>query len=70
LTWQLDKDSSFYSDVVMDWAFARNFMCGTCGARDLDFRTDDDIPHARCMHCATDHEIDLREAIAIPRTVE
>jgi hypothetical protein len=69
LSWQLDKDSSFYSDVVMDWCFARTFMCGTCGARDLDYRSDDDIPFMRCMHCASDHEIDLREAIAIPRSV-
>jgi hypothetical protein len=22
----------FFKDVVMDWAFARNFMCGACGA--------------------------------------
>jgi hypothetical protein len=66
-TWQLDKESAFYKDVIMDWAFARNFMCGQCGERDLDFRIEGSSPHARCMHCATDHEIDLVDAIAIPR---
>jgi len=66
-TWQLDKESAFYKDVIFDWAFARNFMCGQCGERDLDFRLDGTIPHARCMHCATDHEIDLADAIAIPQ---
>lgn len=66
-TWQLDKESAFYKDVIFDWAFARNFMCGQCGERDLDFRLDGATPHARCMHCATDHEIDLADAIAIPQ---
>lgn len=69
-TWQLDKDSSFYKDVIMDWCFSRNFVCGGCGQRDLDYRLEDDEPRARCMHCATDHSIDLREAIAVPLTVE
>jgi len=54
----------------MDWAFARNFMCGACGARDLDFRLEDSDSHCRCMHCATDHQIDLREALAIPTSVQ
>lgn len=66
LTWQLDKESSFYKDVIMDWCFARIFMCGVCGQRDLDFRLDGSKVRARCMHCATDHDVDLREAIAIP----
>lgn len=70
LTWQLDKESSFFKDVVMDWAFARNFMCGACGARDLDFRLDAGRNRCRCMHCATDHQIDLREAFAIPTNVQ
>ena len=70
LTWLLDKESSFFKDVVMDWAFARNFMCGACGARDLDFRLDAGGNHCRCMHCATDHQIDLREALAIPTNVQ
>jgi hypothetical protein len=65
-TWQLDKDSSFYKDVIMDWCFARNFMCGSCGKRELDYRLDGSKARARCMHCATDHDIDLREAIAVP----
>lgn len=69
-TWQLDKDSSFYKDVIMDWCFSRNFVCGGCGQRDLDYRLEDDEPRTRCMHCATDHTIDLREAIAVPMTVE
>ncbi len=65
-TWQLDKESSFFKDVIMDWCFARVFMCGVCGQRDLDFRSDGSNVRARCMHCATDHDIDLREALAIP----
>ncbi|HHQ47688.1 MAG TPA: zinc ribbon domain-containing protein [Acidobacteria bacterium] len=66
VNFSLDKESSFYKDVVMDWAFARNFICGSCGARDLEFRLEGTVPHYRCMHCATDHEIDLNEAVAIP----
>jgi hypothetical protein len=69
LSWQIDKESTFYKDVVMDWSFSRNFICGACGARDLDFRLDDDGVHSRCMHCATDHTVDLREALAIPAAV-
>ncbi len=69
LAWQLDKESTFYRDVVMDWSFSRNFICGACGSRDLDFRLDGDTPHCRCMHCATDHTVDLREALAIPAAV-
>ncbi len=67
-SWQLDKESSFYKDVIMDWCYSRNFMCGGCGKRDLDYRLDGTKPRARCMHCATDHDIDLREAIAVPLT--
>jgi len=70
LTWLLDKESAFSKDVVMDWAFARNFMCGACGARDLDFRLEGANNRCRCMHCATDHQIDLREALAIPTSVQ
>ena len=70
LSWQLDKESSFFKEVVMDWAFARNFMCGACGARDLEFRLDGSNNRCRCMHCATDHQIDLREALAIPMSVQ
>lgn len=66
VTTSLDKDSTFYKDVLMDWAFARNFICGACGARDLDYRHEQGTAKARCMHCATDHDIDLREAVAIP----
>jgi len=66
LAFNLDKESSFHKDLVMDWAFARNFNCGSCGARDLDFRVQNGKTHARCMHCATDHEIDAEEAVAIP----
>lgn len=69
LAWQLDKESSFSKEVVMDWAFARNFMCGACGARDLDFRFEGGKNRCRCMHCATDHQVDLREALAIPLSV-
>ena len=66
LEWWLDKDSAFNREVVMDWAFARNFLCGGCGARELEHRFEGQSHHFRCMRCATDHEVDLREAVAIP----
>jgi ribosomal protein L40E len=66
ISWQLDKESSFFTDVVMDWAFARNFLCGSCGERDLDFRAEGAAVRFRCMHCATDHEINWREAVSVP----
>jgi hypothetical protein len=71
MTWHLDKDSSFSKDVVIDWGYARNFICGACGERDLQYRTDElseggHKMHCRCMHCATDHEIDLEECMAVP----
>ncbi len=62
----LAKESATLRDVVMDWAFARSFVCGACGEPDLDFRLQGKEVRARCMHCATDHEIDLNEAVAIP----
>ena len=64
--WNLDKESSFSKEVVMDWGYTRNFICGSCGERDLDFRTEGSKIHCRCMHCATDHEIDLVECVAVP----
>lgn len=70
LNWNLSKESAQFKDAVMDWAFARVFMCGACGQRDLDYRLEGSSPRARCMHCATDHEIDLVEAIAIPSVVD
>ncbi len=66
----ITKESAHYRDVVMDWAFARSFPCGSCGATDMDFRLERGKLHARCMHCATDHEIDLEEAVAIPRLAD
>jgi len=66
LAWQLDKESAFFNDVIMDWSFARKFLCGSCGAPELDFRLQGAEVRARCMRCATDHEIDLAEALAIP----
>lgn len=60
LTWQLDEKSATEKETIMDWAFARSYICGECGARDLDFRDEKGETHARCMHCATDHAIDLR----------
>jgi len=64
-----DRDRA---DLLMDWAFARTFVCGACGAADLDYHLDerDGTVRARCMHCATDHEIDLDEAVAIPHIVD
>ena len=70
LAWHLDKESSFRKDVVIDWGFARSFICGTCGERDLQYRTDGNKVHMRCMHCATDHEIDLAEGVAVPILAE
>ena len=60
LMWQLTADSATDKETIMDWAFARSFMCGACGARDLDFRNEKGQTHGRCMHCATDHSIDLQ----------
>jgi hypothetical protein len=70
LAWQIDKPSSQKKDVVMDWVFSRRFICGSCGEPDLDFRLDGSKTYARCMRCATDHEIDLEEAIVIPVFVD
>lgn len=66
LTWQLTADAATNKEVIMDWAFARSYNCGSCGARDLDFRNDQGAPHGRCMHCATDHAIDLRHHSITP----
>jgi hypothetical protein len=66
MTWHLDKDSSFNKDAVIDWGYARNFICGACGERELEYRTDGQKVFCRCMHCATDHEIDLSECMAVP----
>lgn len=66
MSWQLHKESADRKDVIMDWAFARSFLCGSCGVRDLDYRLEGDRPHARCMHCATDHVLDLVECLARP----
>lgn len=59
LTWQLTADAATNKEVIMDWAFARSYMCGACGARDLHYRNEKGQTRARCMHCATDHIIDL-----------
>jgi hypothetical protein len=60
LTVQLDKESATNKEAIIDWAYARSHICGSCGARDLDYRKDKDGIHARCMHCATDHIVDIR----------
>lgn len=70
LAWNLDKESSFFKDVVIDWGFARTFICGACGEREQQFRTEGDKIHMRCMHCATDHEIELQECVAVPLITE
>jgi hypothetical protein len=64
--WNLDKESSFNKEVVMDWGYTRNFICGSCGERNLDFRSEGGKVHCRCMHCATDHEVELDECVAVP----
>lgn len=66
LEWWLDKESAFHREVVMDWCFARSFLCGSCGARELEHRLEGRTNHFRCMRCATDHEVELNEALAIP----
>ena len=70
IAWHLDKDSSFSKEVVFEWGYARNFICGSCGVRELDYRTDGNKVHMRCMHCATDHEINLAEGVAVPALAE
>jgi len=74
MAWHLDKESSFSKEVVFDWGYARNFICGSCGERELEYRTDEvqgtHKMRCRCMHCATDHEIDLVECLAIPLASE
>ena len=70
MIWHLDKDSSFKKEVVFDWGYARNFICGTCGERDLEYRNERNKVHFRCMHCATDHEVDLDECVAVPLIAE
>jgi hypothetical protein len=66
LTWQLTADSATHKETILDWAFARSYICGACGARDLDFRTEKGNTYGRCMHCATDHAIDLRHHRVTP----
>jgi hypothetical protein len=66
MVFHLDKESSFFKDVVIDWGFARSFICGACGEREQQFRTEADKIHMRCMHCAVDHEIELEECVAVP----
>jgi len=60
ITIQLDADAATNKETIMDWSFARSYLCGACGARDFDFRGDKGELRARCMHCATDHIIDLK----------
>ncbi|MEE4271472.1 MAG: hypothetical protein V2I67_07360 [Thermoanaerobaculales bacterium] len=60
ITLQLTADSATNKEAIMDWAFARSYMCGSCGARDFDYHQEKAGLHARCMHCATDHAIDLK----------
>jgi hypothetical protein len=66
ITWQLDAESAAYKEVIMDWAYARSYMCGSCGAREFDFRNEGGRIHGRCMHCATDHVIDPRRHTISP----
>lgn len=66
LTWQLDEESATHKETILDWAFARSYICGSCGARDMDFRTEKGQTYGRCMHCATDHIIDLRHHRVTP----
>jgi len=60
VTMQLTAEAATNKEVIMDWAFARAYMFGSCGARDLDYRYDKEGHRARCMHCATDHIIDFK----------
>lgn len=66
LTCQLTNESFKNKETILDWAFARSYICGACGARDLDFRTEKGQTYGRCMHCATDHAIDLKHHRVTP----
>ncbi|NOZ79056.1 MAG: hypothetical protein GXP48_07755 [Acidobacteria bacterium] len=66
LMWQVGDLDATDRDTIMSWAYARKFPCGACGETELHFQFDGKKVHGRCMHCATDHEIDLEEALAIP----
>lgn len=59
-TLYLTAEAATNKEIIMDWAFARSYFCGSCAARDFDFRQEKEGLHARCMHCATDHVIDLK----------
>ena len=70
IAWHLDKDSSFSKEVVFEWGYARNFICGACGERDLQYRTDEvrgkHKMHCRCMPWVLGNKTDIAECLAIP----
>jgi hypothetical protein len=66
LSWQLEKEARFHRETIMEWAFGRRFMCGSCGSRDVDYRAEARGVRVRCMRCATDHEVDMNEAVVVP----
>ena len=70
LSWKTGPTSSVERDVFLNWSFSRKFVCGSCGSMELDYRVERRQVCARCTRCATDHEIDLDEAIAIPIIME
>ncbi len=63
LTRQVQKNAAWDPETVMDWIYSRNFICGGCGARDLDFRLENRKTRVRCMRCARDHEVDPVHAV-------
>ncbi len=66
LSWRLVRESAEFASVVMDWVFARSFMCESCGTGELQYRLERSEVHGRCTRCAADHAVDLEEALLIP----
>lgn len=66
LSRQIRKDESYDRETILHWVYSKNFICNGCGARDLSYRFENLSTKARCMRCASDHLIDLTQAIAKP----
>jgi len=61
-----EKEASWVKDTILDWVYARSFICASCHLEEATFRRKGEKVFMRCMHCATDHEVDMHEAIALP----
>ena len=62
----VDKQALYARDTLLDWIQSRTYVCGSCQLSEFSFRSEDTKVLMRCMHCATDHVVDLFEAIAVP----